>query len=348
MAPPAPARRPTIRDVAARAGVSQPTASLVLGRHPTARVAPATRQCVLDAAAELGYTPNRVAQALVRGRSFSLALVVPDPRNPFFADVAYGAERVAARRGYALLLVATRDRPLRETVATLRARQVDGALLEAQGAAALPADALAGLEVVLMDEPPTPIAPGVATDAVAAGRLAADHLLALGHRTLAFVGPATDVHTFRMRERGFVQRLREEGVTLASERLRRVPPTVAGGREAMRALLALRHRPTAVFCANDLVALGALKQAAAQKVAVPGELSIVGCDDIEMATLVTPELTTVAVPARELGARAARLLIDRLEGRAPAVAGQKPLPVALVRRGTAGPAPVPPTLDRAA
>lgn len=348
MAPPTPPRRITIRDVAARAGVSQPTASLVLGKHPTARVAPATRQRVLDAAAALGYTPNRVAQALVRGRSYSLALVVPDPRNPFFADVAFGAERVAARRGYALLLASTGDRPLAEVVATLRARQVDGALLEAEGAATLPAEALAGLEVVLMDEPPTPLAPGVATDAIAAGRLAADHLLGLGHRDLAFIGPATDVHAFRMRERGFVQRLREAGVTLPSAWLRRVPPTVAGGREAMRALLALRPRPSAVFCANDLLALGALKQAGAQRVAVPAQLSVVGCDDIEMATLVTPELTTVAVPARELGARAARLLIDRIEGAARPPATAKPLAVTLVRRGTAGPAPDPAPLGHAA
>ncbi len=192
-----------------------------------------------------------------------------------------------------------------------------------------------------MDEPPSSLAPGVATDAVAAGRLAAEHLLGLGHRALAFVGPATDIHAFRMRERGFVQRLREAGIALPSSWLRRVPPTVAGGREAMRALLTHRPRPTAVFCANDLLALGALKQAGAQRVPVPEALSVVGCDDIEMATLVTPELTTIAVPARELGARAARLLIDRLEGVAKPVSGAKPLPVQLVRRGTAGPAPDP-------
>jgi LacI family transcriptional regulator len=123
---------------------------------------------------------------------------------------------------------------------------------------------------------------------------------------------------------------------------------VAGGRDAMRALLALRHRPTAVFCANDLMALGALKACHAARVAVPDQMSIVGCDDIEMAALVTPELTTVAVPARELGARAARLLLRQMDGTADRARSGNPLPVRLVQRGTtaapnenAGAAPAP-------
>ena len=139
-----------------------------------------------------------------------------------------------------------------------------------------------------------------------------------------------------MRERGFVQRLREAGLTIPSPLLRRAPATVKGGDEAMRALLAERPRPTAVFCANDLVAIGALKRCHAAGVRVPTDLSLVGCDDIEMARLVSPELTTVAVPARELGARAARLLVRALAGD-PAPRRASLLPVRLVPRGTSGP-----------
>jgi DNA-binding LacI/PurR family transcriptional regulator len=164
--------------------------------------------------------------------------------------------------------------------------------------------------------------------------LAAEHLVGLGHRRLAFVGPATDVHGFRMRERGFFQALRDAGIGLPHEWLRRVPPTVAGGQRAMKALLALGDRPTGVFCANDLIAMGALKAALTAGIPVPGALSIVGCDDVEMASVMTPELTTIAIPARELGARAARLLLRQLDGEdVPAKPGRL-LPVKLVRRGT--------------
>jgi len=329
--------RVTIRDVAQHAGVSQPTASLVLGNHPRARVAAATRERVLEAAATLGYRPNVVAQSLARGRSFALGVIVPDLRNPFFADVIAGAERVAAAAGYALLLCGETERPVAAHLETLVSRQIDGVILDAANAASLDAGALAGVNVVLVDEP-SERWPGVASDATGAGRLAAEHLLGFGHRAIAFIGPSSDVHTFRMRERGFVQSLRAAGVALPSRWLRRAPATVAGGRDAMRALLTGRPRPTAVFCANDVVALGALKAAAEARVRVPADLSLVGCDDIEMAQLVTPELTTIAVPARELGARAARLLLRQLAGE-PLRASGAPLAVRLVARGTTGPAP---------
>ena len=338
MALPPFARRVTIHDVAARAGVSQPTASLVLSHHPRARVAPATRQRVLDAAAELCYKPNVVAKSLASRRSFALGVIVPDVRNPFVADVITGAERVAAAAGYAVLLCDQSARSVLQHLDVLRARQIDGVLLDAVGASTLPDEALAGVNVVLIDEP-SERWPGIATDAVMAGRLAAGHLLELGHTELAFIGPASDVHAFRMRERGFVVRLREAGIALRSPRLRRAPATVAGGRDAMRLLLASGPRPTAVFCANDLMAIGALKQALTAGLSLPADLSVVGCDDIELARYVTPELTTISVPARELGARAARLLLQLIEHSTKRVSASQLLPVRLVTRGSSGRAP---------
>ncbi|HEU4556447.1 MAG TPA: substrate-binding domain-containing protein, partial [Longimicrobium sp.] len=248
------------------------------------------------------------------------------------------AQRVAAEAGYAVLPGDTREStPIRHLEA-LRARQVDGVIIDGVGAAALPHDALSELKVVVVDEP-SERWPGVASDALAAGRLAAEHLVELGHRRLAFVGPATDVHGFRMRERGFFQALRSAEIPLPHEWLLRTPPTVSGGQAAMKTLLASARRPTAVFCANDLIAMGALKAALKAGVDVPRELSIVGCDDVEMASVVTPELTTVAIPARELGARAARLLLRQLEGQEVSVKPSKPLPVRLVRRATTAVAP---------
>jgi LacI family transcriptional regulator len=339
MARPSRARPAATRhDVAARAGVSQPTVSLVLSSNPKARVASATRERVLRAAEELGYRPNVVARSLVRRRSYALGVVVPDIANQFFADVVSGAERVAAEEGYALFLCEQRGASLERRLEALRARQVDGVILDAAGASAVPQAAFDGLNVVLIDQP-SDRWPGVASDAEGAGRMAAEHLLALGHRRIAFVGPSADVHGFRMRERGFFRALAAAGVALPSAWLRRVPATLDGGQQAMRALLAERERPTATFCANDLLALGAHKACTQAGVAIPRAMSLVGCDDIAFAQLVTPELTTVAVPARELGARAARLIVREIEGKGGPAQKPRPLPVRLVVRGsTAAPA----------
>lgn len=328
--------RVTTHAVAARAGVSQPTVSLVLSKNPKARLSAETRERVLRAAEELQYRPNVVARSLAQGRSYAVGVIVPDLRNPFFADVISGAQKVAAEAGFAVLLCEARDVPMEQHLETLRGRLIDGVLVDASGASALTEEALRTLNVVLIDEPSEQW-PGVASDALGAGVLAADHLLELGHRDVGFIGPAEDVHAMRMRERGFSLALREAGLALRSECLRRAPGTIGGGIEAMRALLALRPRPTAVFCANDLVALGAMKACAAEQVAVPGALSIVGCDDIEMARLVTPELTSIAIPARELGARAARMLLRRIEGSERNERKTRPLPVRLVIRGSTAP-----------
>jgi DNA-binding LacI/PurR family transcriptional regulator len=331
-----PAPKPvTTHDVARRAGVSQATVSLVLGGNPRARVSPTTRARVIRAADELEYRPNLLARGLSQRRSYAIGVVVPDLSNPFFLDVVTGVQRVASGAGYVVLPGDVREgSPLRHLEA-LRARQVDGVVLDGFGARSLPADVLAEMKVVLVDEPSDRF-PGIASDAEGAGRLAAEHLLGLGHTRMAFAGPASDVHGFRMRERGFFAALRAAGVALPSGRLRRVPPSVTGGQEAARALLspAAADRPTAIFCANDLIAAGVLKAALTAGIPVPDALSIVGCDDVELARVLTPELTTIRVPARELGARAARLLLRQLDGGDPWTS--RPLPVRLVVRGTTG------------
>lgn len=294
-----------------------------------------TRARVMRAAEELGYRPNILAQGLVRRRSFALGVVVPDLGNPFFAAVVSGAEKVASREGYAVFLCEAGETSAEQHLDALKSRQIDGVILDAVGAAALSAESLAGMNVVLVDESLDDY-PGIVSDAEQAGELAARHVLSLGHRRLAFIGPAVDASAFRLRERGFTRTVRGAGMAIDSAAWRRAPATVAGGMQAMRAILALRPRPTAVFCANDLVAIGALKACAMAKVVVPRDLSIVGCDDIELAQLVTPELTTIAIPAREMGARAARLLIRQLAGDSAgaAVRPTRPLPVRLVARGT--------------
>jgi DNA-binding LacI/PurR family transcriptional regulator len=196
--------------------------------------------------------------------------------------------------------------------------------------------ALSDVNTVLIDEP-SDVHLSVTSDALDAGRLAGQHLLDLGHKRIGLIGPASDFWAFRMRERGFVRAIRLAGLSVASDHLRRGPATVSGGHAAMRGLLTLRDRPTAVFCTNDLVALGAMKACIEAGVVVPEAMSICGCDDIETARLVTPELTTVHVRAREMGARAARTLIRLVEGGKPPIpstTGTRPLSVRLVVRGS--------------
>lgn len=316
--------------------MSQPTVSLVLTGNPRARIADDTRKRVLRAAEDLEYRPNILARGLVLQRSYAIGVLIPNLANPFFTEVVGGAERVAAGQGYAVLLCDTSETPAEKHVEALRSRVVDGVIIDAVGVAALAEGALNGMNVVLVDEPSEKW-PHVVSDARAAGRLAAEHLLGLGHNRLGFAGPASDVYPLRMRERGFFGALRAAGVQPVSKWVLRVPANVTGGMTAMRTLLSETPRPTALFCANDLLALGALKAALTAGVRVPEQLSIVGCDDIEMARVVTPELTTIAIPAREMGARAARLLLRRLEGRDPDGRPTRPLPVRLVVRGTTAP-----------
>ena len=336
-------RHVTGHDVAAHAGVSQSTVSLVLSGNPKARIADSTRKRVVEAARELGYRPNLLARGLAQRRSFALGVVVREFENPFFTEVVSGAQRVAAEAGYGVLLADTGQIPAVEHVMRLRERQVDGVILAGVPVETLPEEALADANVVVVDEPSGRY-PAVASDAAGAGRKAAEHLLSLGHRVLAFMGPADPSHAFRMRERGFVEALRQAGCALTSARLQRAPPSVRGGDRAMAALLSRGPHPTGVFCANDLMALGALKACATHGIVVPKDVSVVGCDDIQMARYVTPELTTVMVPARGLGARAARLLLltleDRtLEDRETGALSGRPLEVEFIDRQTTAPPP---------
>lgn len=340
--------RVTMQDVADRAGVSQPTVSLVLGKRSGTRVAEGTRARVLRAAEELGYRPNLVARGLVRRRSYALGVIVPDLCDSFFVAILGGVQEVASEAGYAVLLCETRHAPVERHLEQLRGRLIDGVILDGLSARGLPDAALTDLNLVLVDEESVRW-PSVASDAPEAGRLAARHLLELGHRRLAFLGPGYDTFSFRFRERGFVRAAGKAGVSLPSTWLRRVSPTVAGGQSGMRGLLSEPERPTAVYCANDSIALGALKACRAEGTDVPGEVALVGCEDVALARVATPELTTVSVPAAELGTRAARFLIRRLDGEEEVDEGPTPggrrLGVRLVVRGSTAP-PTPHPGDR--
>ncbi len=315
-------RKVTVADIARKAGVSIMTVSRVINHKGD--VSPATRRRVQQIINRLDYRPSGIARSLVTRHSGTIGLVIPDVSNPFFADVALGAEHVACAEGYNIYLCNTEEDPQRElaVVHSLEEKRVDGLVLFSR----LDSRQLAGVierhpAVVLINRqmPKNSKAPTIGSvrlDDVLGGRLAVRHLLERGHRAIGFLaGPPTS-HSGRNRAKGYRDTLAEAGVQLNAAWEYPCPPTVEGGQTAARALLLSRPELTALFCFNDLVAVGALHACAELGRNVPRDLAIAGYDDIPLAALVTPSLTTCRAPRYELGAEAVRLLLNRIRGTA--------------------------------
>lgn len=310
------ARASSVKDVAARAGVSLGTVSNVLNRPE--RVSPETRGRVEQAMRDLGFVRNESARQLRNGRSRTLAYVLLDARNPFFTDVAEGAERAAEAAGLSLFLCNSDNRDSRE-------RDYLGHLVEqrVQGILVTPVDAQStvlddvrrnGTPVVIVDRTRTDDTfCSVAVDDELGGRLAVEHLVEQGHTRVAFIGGPDTIGQVRDRLEGARKAWADAG--LPAEQLVVVPTdglTVVEGRSAGERVMGIgrQRRPTAAFCANDLLALGLLQQLSTSGFAVPGDLAIVGYDDIEYASAAAVPLTSVRQPRQELGRRAAELVLD--------------------------------------
>jgi LacI family transcriptional regulator len=305
-----------IKDVAERAGVSAGTVSNVLNRPET--VAPATRQRVETAIAELGFVPHEAARALSAGRSRAVGLVVPDVTNPFFADLARGVEEVADRHDVIVILYNTGSSPERELgyFGQLQERRVQGILVTPalQGGSNLEELLRGGTPVVLVDRAAAcPDVCSVAVDDVSGGRLAAEHLLEQGHRRLVFVGGPPDMPQVLDRLAGAREVAESAGVLV--EFFETPAMSVAAGRSAGASIARRpgRTRPTAAFCANDLLALGLLQAVTRDGIRVPHDLAIVGYDDIDYAASAAVPLTSVQQPREELGRVAADLLFDAID-----------------------------------
>jgi len=309
---------PSMKDVAAHAGVSLGTVSNVLNRPDV--VAERTRGRVLDAITELGFVRNESARQLRGGTSRTLAYVVLDMRNPFFTDVAAGARGAADDAGLALYLCdGGEDRDRQATYLDLLEQQrVEGILITPVDGTdpRLTALAARGTPVVLVDRRSGGEHCSVSVDDTLGGDLAVSHLLDTGHRRIAFVGGPRGIGQVADRisgaERAIARADAEPLIMLETARL-----DVAEGRRAGERLAGLpaARRPTAAFCANDLLALGLLQQMVRLGLTVPDDLAIVGYDDIEFAAAATVPLTSVAQPRQLLGRTAAELLL--VEARRP-------------------------------
>ncbi|MFI1098321.1 LacI family DNA-binding transcriptional regulator [Streptomyces sp. NPDC020917] len=334
------AARPTSRDVARAAGVSQATVSLVLGGKWRGRVSEPTARTVRATADELGYRPNLAARSLRLGRTRTALLVVPALTHEYFARVYAGTARVAAERGFGVVLYPSPEGigPARDPFGSARAA-IDGVI-----ASSMAADALAGigdggrdggLPLVMLDsDPSAPGEPPTVNLAVADGfRQVTRHLLALGHRRITHLAADIDTWTFRVRGEAVAAELAGvPGATLATERC--ALDIGAARAAAERALGGPGPRPTALLCDGDVLAAGACKAARGLGLRVPDDLSVTGFDDLSLAVAVDPELTSVRLPAEEVGAEGMRALLTLLDGGTPSASE---LPVELVVRGSTAP-----------
>jgi LacI family transcriptional regulator len=311
------ARKNTVADIARKANVSIMTVSRVINHKGD--VSPATRRRVQEIINRQHYRPSGIARGLATRHSGTIGLVIPDVSNPFFADVALGAEHVARAEGYNIFLCNTEEDPSRELTVmySLEEMRVDGVVLFSRlDSQKLVSAVKHHTAVVLINRRMPDRKKGraigtVRLDDAMGGRLVTGHLIESGHRSIGFLaGPPTS-HSGRDRAKGYRQSMSEAGLPALEHPC---APTVEGGQVAARELLKTHPKLTALFCFNDLVAVGALQACAETGVSVPRDLAVVGCDDIPLAALVTPPLTTCRAPRYELGAEAVRLLLNRIRG----------------------------------
>ncbi|RZQ59473.1 LacI family DNA-binding transcriptional regulator [Amycolatopsis suaedae] len=302
-----------IREVAALARVSVATVSNVLNKPDV--VAVATRERVRAAIAELGFVRNESARQLRSGTARAIGLLVLDVGNPFFTDVARGVEEATSEAGHAVILCNSDSSPGREArhLELLAEQRVHGVLVTPAGPSLDGVRRLRdrGVSVVLLDHPSRePDLCSVAVDDHTGGELAINHLLAEGYREIVMVNGPSRLHQARQRRRGAEDAVRAAGYPAGTLSVVEVPAlTVAGGQRAGEQLLARRNRPPAIFCANDLLALGVLQAMVRAGVRVPEDVAIVGYDDIDFAAAAAVPLTSVRQPRHELGRTAAALVM---------------------------------------
>ncbi|KRE71133.1 LacI family DNA-binding transcriptional regulator [Arthrobacter sp. Soil762] len=312
-----------IKDVAVAAGVSVTTVSHVLNDVKYARISPETRDKVKSAAEQLGYGPNRLAQALRTQRTGMLGLVSEDiATTPHAGRIILGADEAARARGYNLMIINTSGTASPESrdadVEALLERRVDGILYATMyhRHVQVPVN-LGSVPSVLVDSVSTGGSiTAVVPDEEGGARAAVGILLAAGHTRIGFLNNTDNVPATRDRLRGFRATLTEAGLDGDAAPVESEISEVQGGYEAARRMLGREDRPTGLFCYNDRMAMGAYRAAAELGLSIPGDLSVVGFDDQELiAANLYPGLTTVALPHYEMGAWAAENLIDAIEGK---------------------------------
>jgi len=322
-------RKPSISDVAKHAGVSRTTVSYVLNNVTNIHISEQTRQRVLNAALELDYHPNAIARSLARKKTLTVGLVLCtnlDRLNSdaFLPGVIYGIGSVTTPAGFRLLVEVVNDVSRPDAyISLIREVHSDGVILagvhpEDNHLRKLNPD---DFPIVLWGRLPNSTLPFVDVDNMSAARMAVEHLIGLGHTRIACItnAPRDSGHEATDRLYGYQIALEAHGLPYDETLVRYGDYQERSGFEAMRSLLEQPERPTAVFVASDVVALGALSAARTAGLQVPDDLAVVGFDDIQLSQYVVPPLTTVRVPAHEIGATSAQMLLNIIQnGHRPA------------------------------
>ncbi|EIP96749.1 transcriptional regulator [Opitutaceae bacterium TAV1] len=336
------ARQPTILDVAKKSGFSKSTVSLVLQDSP--EIPDKTKTAVRKVMAKLGYRHNRFARSLRTRRSHVVGMVIQDHLNPFYAEIVQHAEQLLRRHGYDLVVSSSNTDLETETLAIERlfAMQVDGMIVStmdyARAEPLLSSMQAQGTHCVVAG----PAYPGIPFDAATindrpAMRAVMEHLFALGHRHIGFIWGAPAFQAIGARFEVFRQELEAAGLSVREEWVKRCGFRLEDGYAAAAALLQMKKRPTAVFALNDLLALATIRAARDLRLDVPGDISVVGADNVQLAMSFCPSLTTIDQPIEQYATELTRLALSGIEKKTPpSPAARKSAAAASSAAGTTG------------
>jgi DNA-binding LacI/PurR family transcriptional regulator len=317
-------RKPiSLKEIARLANVSHPTVSRALKNSPL--ISQSTRDRIHKIASEHGYQPNRNARSLVTQRSNSIGCVVTDIADPFISEVISAVEQVAAQHDYSIILTNSGGDPDREmrAVRSLVERAIDGVLVIASIAGGAPSPYFSEREipiVLINNHHPGNFVHSIGVANFEGAQLMTQHLLELGHRRIGYIGNQFGGQAVKDRTRGYRAAFKKAQVRLPSEFVIHTESSLDGGYRGMKQLLELPTRPTAVFCYDDITALGAYRAIRSAGLRVSKDISVAGFDDLFFSSYLEPSLTTLSQPMREMGERAMKLLLELV---APSQNGKK-------------------------
>lgn len=312
-------KRTTLAHIAEAAGVSLMTVSRAI--NSKTGVSDNLRQTILSLAEEMGYRPNLIARGLATSLTASIGLVVPDNTNPFFAQIARGVEDAAYENGYSIFLMNSNEEPARERAAldSLWEKDIDGVIL---CSSRIPLQELEeqiqrfpAMVVLNRDSlSPQPNLIVVNVNDQRGAQLAIQHFLAIGRNKIAYIGGPAASNSSKRRLEGYQSNIKAGGLPLDSQLIETTSPNTEGGRAATAALLARRPDLDAIFAFNDLVAVGAVQVCQEAGKRVPEDVAVIGVDDIPLATIFRPQLSTLHVNMAQIGRLATRTLLDIITG----------------------------------
>lgn len=305
----------TIKDVAKELGISVSTVSRALNNHPD--IKEQTKKEILEVMKRLNYTPNALARGLIHKKTNTIGLMIPDIADPFFSEIANGVEEVLTEVGYQVVYGNTMRNPDKEKLflSSAKERQMDGLIVTPNFMDEELLDQFKRLDIPVVflrrRSPEGLDVPFVDVDHYKGACLAMEHLIGLGHQNIGFIGMPESSFLAELRYQGYLDTMSAHGLTPHPNAITHGGRTIPQGREAMSTICEQNKSMTAVFAANDLLAIGALEWLAIQGISVPEKMSVVGFDNLEVASLHWIQLTTVAQPRKKMGVEAARI-IDRM------------------------------------